>query len=279
MSFDALGAGALDYSPCRYGTSKLLFRGPQRRLDAPYVAFLGGTDTYGKFLKTPFPALVEQELGIDCINLGIPNAGIDVLAQDSFLSQGAGEAVVTVLQIVGAQNLSNRFYAVHPRRNDRFLTASALLKSIYPEVDFAEFNFTRHLLGRLYKISPERFATVRLELQKAWLARMRLLLRRLTGNVVLVWFSDHAPADDDAAMPDPSMARDPLFVTRPMLERLSAEARAVVEVTASQEAINAGTDGMVFSDLEALAARELLGPAAHEELAARIGESLKPLLR
>ena len=95
MSFDALGAGALDYSPCRYGTSKLLFRGPQRRLDAPYVAFLGGTDTYGKFLKTPFPALVEQELGIDCINLGIPNAGIDVLAQDSFLSQGAGEAVVT----------------------------------------------------------------------------------------------------------------------------------------------------------------------------------------
>lgn len=30
MTYDALGAGALDYLPCRYGTSKLLFRGPRR---------------------------------------------------------------------------------------------------------------------------------------------------------------------------------------------------------------------------------------------------------
>jgi hypothetical protein len=75
------------------------------------------------------------------------------------------------------------------------------------------------------------------------------------------------------------MARDPLFVTRPMLERLTAEARAVVEVTASPAAIGAGTEGMVFTDLESLAARELLGPAAHEELAVRIGETLKRLLQ
>jgi hypothetical protein len=278
MSFDALGAGALDYSPCRYGTSRLLFRGPQRRLDAPYVAFLGGTDTYGKFIRSPFPALVERDLGVNCINFGIPNAGVDVLAQDGFLSEAAGDAMVTVLQIVGAQNLSNRFYAVHPRRNDRFVAASALLKSIYPEVDFAEFNFTRHLLGRLYKISPERFARVRQELQEAWLARMRLILRRLEGNVVLVWFADHMPAADDAEFPDPSLIRDPLFVTRPMLEQLAANARATVEVMVSEQSVGAGTEGMVFSELETLAARELLGPAAHEELAARIAKALKPLV-
>ena len=31
------------------------------------------------------------------------------------------KALVTVVQLMGAQNTSNRFYAVHPRRNDRFL--------------------------------------------------------------------------------------------------------------------------------------------------------------
>ena len=54
-----------------------------------------------------------------------------------------------MIQVSGAQNLSNRFHAVHPRRNDRFLRASTLLKTIYRDVDFTEFNFTRHLLTTL----------------------------------------------------------------------------------------------------------------------------------
>ncbi len=60
MTYDTLGAGALDYMPCRYDGSKLLFRCPERRLDAPFVAFFGGTATYGKYIKNPFPALVES---------------------------------------------------------------------------------------------------------------------------------------------------------------------------------------------------------------------------
>ena len=36
MAYDNPGDGALDYFPCRYGKSKLMFRGPRRRLEAPY---------------------------------------------------------------------------------------------------------------------------------------------------------------------------------------------------------------------------------------------------
>ena len=39
-------------------------------------------------------------------------------------------ARLTVLQVTGAQNMSNRFYSVHPRRNDRFLKASPLLRAM-----------------------------------------------------------------------------------------------------------------------------------------------------
>ncbi|WP_300064171.1 DUF6473 family protein [uncultured Roseobacter sp.] len=278
MTYDVLGAGALDYVPCRYGRSKLLFRGPERRLDAPYVAFLGGTATYGKFIKNPFPALVESGLGVNCINFGIANAGVDVLLNDGFLCDACCRADATVVQIIGAQNLSNRFYTVHPRRNDRFVTASNLLTSIYPEVDFAEFHFNKHMLSRLYNVSQERFVAVRNEVQTAWLARMKLLLKKVTGKVVLVWFADHGPLPEEKQCIDPATARSPLFITREMIEDLVSHAAAYAEVVVTPEAMAAGTEGMVFSQMEAMAAAEMLGPRAHAELSQKLGPILQDLV-
>lgn len=275
MSYEALGAAALNYAPCRYDGSRLLFRGPARRLDVPYAAFIGGTDTYGKFIKTPFPALLEVELGLTCVNFGMLNAGVDVLCNDSFLTGAANASEVTVLQIVGAQNLSNRYYAVHPRRNDRFLKASRLLKSVYPEVDFSEFHFTRHMLSALFRTSPVRFEAIRDELQKAWVGRMKIICAGLTGKTVLLWFSDHKPFAQKSAMLDPGQDGDPLFVTRRMVNDLATRVTCYSEVVVSKEAVEAGTTGMVFSEMEASAARRLLGPKAHAEAASALAETLR----
>lgn len=278
MSYDALGAAALNYAPCRYGNSRVRFRGPQRRLDTPYVAFIGGTETYGKFIRAPFPALVESTLGMNCVNFGVANAGVDVFVNDGFLIDAACGAQATVLQVVGAQNMSNRFYSVHPRRNDRFLKASRLLKSIYPEVDFSECHFNRHMLSILYRVSKERFAVVRHEVQQAWLARMKVLCRRIQGTIVLLWFADHAPLGHGDAAIDPAQDKEPLFVTRAMLDELSSHVSGLVEVIASQEALQEGTDGMIFNEMEALAAVRMLGPRAHGEVARPLGEALHQLI-
>ena len=101
MTYDALGAGPLDYLPCRYGTSKLLFRGPRRPLKDPYLVFMRGTETYGKFIANPFPELIEQRIGKTCINLGCVNAGVDVFATDPQVARMASGADVTVLQLMG----------------------------------------------------------------------------------------------------------------------------------------------------------------------------------
>ncbi|WP_187429097.1 hypothetical protein ROLI_004990 [Roseobacter fucihabitans] len=278
MTYDVLGAGALDYAPCRYGNSKLLFRGPERRIDVPYVAFLGGTETYGKFIKCPYPALVESDLGVNCINFGISNAGIDVMLCDQMLGDAANGAEVTVIQVIGAQNLSNRFYTVHPRRNDRFVSASTLLMSIYPEVDFAEFHFTKHMLSCLLEVSTDRFSAVKAELQMAWSARMKLLMNRISGQKVLLWFSDHPPLEEGPVGVNPSMEKAPLFVTRKMLKDLNSIADGYVEVVATPQALAAGVDGMVFSQMEAMAAAEMLGPKAHGEVALKLGKVLHSMI-
>ncbi|NUH66555.1 hypothetical protein HTT03_14825 [Sulfitobacter sp. S0837] len=277
MTYDALGPGPLDYLPCRYGTSKLMFRGPRRNLEAPYIAFLGGTETYGKFIEKPFPALVEETLGRTCVNFGFPNAGIDVFAHDPFVAQAASEADVTVVQIMGAQNMTNRFYSVHPRRNDRFVGASPLLQTIYREVDFSEFHFTRHMLNHLLQLSPERFDAVRHELQQAWQARMRLMLGQIKGKTILLWLADHAP-QPEGRKGATNLGADPLFVTEEMMKEVSQHATAVVQVVAPKGATREPAEGMIFGQMEALAASEMLGPRAHRDAAAAVSTVLHGLL-
>ena len=129
MSFEKRSAAALDYFPCHYGRSRNLFRGPRKRMEGDYIAFLGGTDTYGRFVPRPFPALVEDRLGLPCVNFGWMNAGPDAFLNDEAVLAAAQGARAVVLQVPGAQNLTNRYYAVHPRRNDRFVEASAALRA------------------------------------------------------------------------------------------------------------------------------------------------------
>ncbi|WP_299723010.1 DUF6473 family protein [uncultured Tateyamaria sp.] len=270
MSYEALSPGGLDYLPCRYGNSRVLFRGPRRSLTDPFIAFFGGTTTYGKFIQTPFPDVLEPDLGMTCVNFGSLNGGVDVFATDPFLREVTTKAAVTVIQITSPRNMSNRFYRVHPRRNDRFVDASALLRAIYRDVDFAEFNFTNHMLQRLMTVSPQRFEPVADELRTAWVARMRLVLSQIPGKSVLLWASDQTP---DEANGD--MDSDLAFVSRAMLDEVKPLATRYVEVVASDEVKAAGMDGMVLSELDVPAASRMLGPAMHSEIAS----ALKPVLK
>jgi uncharacterized protein DUF6473 len=273
MSFDALSPGGLDYLPCRYGNSKVLFRGPRRQLDKPFVAFFGGTTTYGKFIKTPYPNLVEERTGTRCVNFGSLNGGVDVFAADPFLREVSKTARATVIQITSPSNMSNRFYRVHPRRNDRFVEASALLRAIYRDIDFAEFNFTKHMLHRLQLVSPDRFEPVVDELREAWTARMRLVLSQIQGKTILLWASNVSPDEtgDD-------IDTDPAFVTREMLNHVIPMATSYLEAVTSPEAQESGTEGMVFSEMEATAARKMLGPQSHQEIASALAPMLQTLL-
>lgn len=271
MAYEHLGRGALDYYPCRYGKSKLLFRGPRKSLDKPYCAVIGGSETYGKFLEVPYPAMLEHLIQMPVVNLGCQNASNDVYAQDAAVTEICSGAEATIIQVMGAQNLSNRFYSVHPRRNDRFVKASSLLRTIFRDVDYTEFHFTRHLLGRLNEISPEKFAMMRDELKEAWVARTQLLISRIEGRVILLWFSDHSP--DDTEKTD-DLSSDPAFVDRDMINRVSDQVSDVVEVVATQSEISAGRDRMCFTALEEMVANEMLGAIAHETAAWRLQKIL-----
>lgn len=285
MAYAYPGAGALDYFPCRYGTSRLLFRGPRRMLDRPYVAVLGGTETYGKYVPRPYPTLIEAETGLRMVNLGCVNAGLDVYLNEEAITQIAAQAEVVVVQLVGAQNLTNRFYTVHPRRNDRFLAASPLLKSMFRDVEFTEFHFTRHMLMTLQAVSADRFEAVAEELQAAWLLRMKQLLARLPTKVVLLWMSGQRPPTrsglirPDGAKPGATQSLiDPPLVNAHMISAIRPMAAAYVEAISSPAARARGVEGMSFNPLDAPAAAGLPGPAVHEEVALTLAPIIDGLM-
>lgn len=275
MKHTSLGLATTD-DICTYGASRLPVRGPQSRLDSPYVAFLGGTETFGRFIPQPFPALISNMLGLNVANLGCVNAGVDAYWRDDALMGLCRGAQAVVLQIVGAHNLSNRFYTVHPRRNDRFIAASDLLSALYPEIDFTRYSFIRHLLGDLMAVDPKRFARVRSELATAWTCRMRSMIQRIDRPVILLWFADQPPTEQGHQ--DLDQGRHPLFVTRFMLDDVAELARDVITVCPDRQTLNEGTAGMQFAPAEAAVARVMLGIGAHHQAAAALGPALAELV-
>lgn len=271
MAYEKIGGRPLEYYPCSYGASRLMFRGPKQDIGENYVAFLGSTETYGKFIARPFADLLEDMIEVQCLNLGVPNAGVDSFINDTASLDIAAEANLTVIQVMGVQNLSNRYYSVHPRRNDRFLGASQNMLSVFPDVDFTEFHFTNHMLRRLVNKDPDRFMLLLNELRDAWVARMKLLLDRVPGPKILVWFADHAP---DEKVGFEHSASCPFGVTSQMLSQVENRVVDTVIVKASAAALARGNEGMVFTPFEASATLQLLGPAAHMEAAF----ALKPVV-
>lgn len=271
MSMMHQHAAALDYHPCRYGESRIEFRGPKSPLDAPYVAVLGGSEAYGRYVRRPFPTLLAERLNRPVVNLGCMNAGLSIFSTDATILQVATHADVCVLQVLGAQNMSNRLYKVHPRRNDRFLSASVRMQRLFPDVDFSQINFTGHLVKSLAGADERSLEVLHGELRHSWLSRMRGLLQALPCPVVLVWLAPRRP-DDPCDINDPF---DPLYVTREMLDALLPDVAEFVEVTRLAEDAYLGKH---FLKHEKLAAAALPGPHFHSTVAGAVAEAVQRVL-
>ncbi|GAA5074036.1 DUF6473 family protein [Roseibacterium beibuensis] len=271
MSFVHRGYMPLDYQPVVYPGSVLRFRGPAVDLSRPYILCLGGAETFGRFIHAPYAEEMSRQLGQQVVNMGVIGAGMDVMMNDGAIQRAMRGASAVVLQVTGAQNMTNRFYSVHPRRNDRFLKASSILSTIYRDVDFTEFHFTRHLLTHLKSRSRDRFAILREELQVAWRARMAKFLSESSVPVHLLWLSNRLPGEDRAQR---GLGMEPLFLTQAMLDDVAHLARSVTVAVRPPAASRNPTRGMFFAAREEAAARVLPGPEVHRDAARALATHL-----
>lgn len=176
--------------PCQYELSRNLLRGVRRDISTCYNVALGGNETFGIGMPQSYPELLETQGAGRWVNMGVRNAGPDVYLRDPTLLDLISKSDHGIVQVMGASNMSNPYYRVHPRRNDRFITPEAKLRRLFPEIDFTGFHYTRHLLGTLEYVDPIRFLDVQKALKVEWLSKMKKLLSHFKNPPTLLWISE-----------------------------------------------------------------------------------------
>ncbi len=251
---------------CQYDGTRLWFRGPPCTLDHPFIACIGGDETFGRFVDSPFPDAVQKQLGKTCANFGSLFAGVEALTRDQGLLRLANRAQRCVIQLPQVHGQSNRFYRVHPRRNDRFLEPTQDLLDLYPDIDFTEVHFVRHLLKRLQARHDARFEVIAHELRQSWLRSLGTFLGQLDPQTVLL----HLQIQRVHTIED-----DPIPVNASMVEALRPQAARVVTCSVAVSGASDTLEDMLFGTLQQPMAVHMLGPAAHRQIA----EAVVPVLR
>lgn len=256
----------LDDRLLRIGGTRLSVRGPA---SAPGgIVCLGGAETYGRFVDEPFPDRLARAIGRPVANLGAVNAGIDSFLGDPAAIAATRRAALAVVQVMGADRLSNPFYTVHPRRADRFIAPTERLRWLVPDLDLSDVHFTRHLLHAIRAHSPIAFVEVIRELEAAWSMAMDRLLATIGVPVCLLWVSTRTPDDEGLDVTGP----EPLLVTRPMLDRLADRVVALAEIRVPPNLSGDLLPGQHCADTQTPAALRQPGPESHADIAMRLAE-------
>ncbi|MTH98703.1 hypothetical protein E1297_22130, partial [Roseibium sp. RKSG952] len=224
------------------------------------MACVGGDETFGRFVGHPFVDLLESRLEKTCVNLGSLFNGIEALSLDAGMLRIVNDAELCVLQLPSVLSQSNHFYRVHPRRNDRFLEPTRDLLSLYPDVDFTEVHFVRHLLARLQTHSDARIEAVAQELSSAWVLGMRSFLERVTAPVLLLWLHVN---DQDVWEDAGPTERDLVPVTQSMVDQMRPQCVGCVELQVQTAGASEELEDAMFGSLQQPMALHCLGPSAH----------------
>ena len=187
MAYGIAVAEVGDVELYRFGRSKQIFRGPKPDLGSPYITFIGGSEPFGKFVLEPYPKLVENRIGRTCVNLGTPGAGPGFFLKDPVILEACSRSTKCFIQVMDVAPLSNRMYEVYPRRNMRLRSVSAVLRSLYPQVDFSAFRYVSAMIRNLKEVDSSAYKVVLAEQRSAWLARMLELLQDIETAKTLLW--------------------------------------------------------------------------------------------
>lgn len=253
------GAGARDYVSGNHGQPYPALHGVPDDQSQPFIAVLGGSETLGNGRGQPYPSLLEAAIRLPVANLAAPLAGPDYYLSNPALVRIAARSRVAIIQLPGAEALTNPFYTVHSRRNDRFLAATPALRALFPEVEFTDIHFAGHLHQVLAQVDADRHARVVQTLRTTWLSKMCQLLRQLPPRRILLRLQGEGGPEGNGGA---TALADPVT-----LQALCHHASGLVVATPSPAA---RAIDMTSVDAASASAHRLPGPAAHAEIAAAL---------
>ncbi|MFK7943048.1 MAG: DUF6473 family protein [Paracoccaceae bacterium] len=273
-----------DYKTYRFGRSRQVFRGPQPTLKGKYLACIGSSYTFGRYVDIPYLDHLAREFDLQAANFGTDGAGPGFFLGDPEVKKAASNAKLCIVQAMSAAAISNRMYTVRPRRNSRLHEVSDLLMGIFPDVDFDRFAFTKPMLRYLRELDESRFRLVANEMKNAWIGRTQTLLSTLECPTILFWFSQRGPDDLLSDPSDPTGMHYPHYVDSAMLDSVKHAADGYVEcVTADGLPQDLRVDGRTVlykpSGVPIDENREFPSPEMHANAALALKTEIRKILK
>jgi hypothetical protein len=208
----------IDYQTYQLDGAREEFRGPPVTGDA-YVACVGASQTFGRFVQAPFPNLIARALGIEVLNLGRGGAGPTFPLGNPLLLERINHARAAVVQVFSARSQSNSLFQVldhgmfgRGRGNPQPISAADFYTALLQEDE----QLARQIVA---------------ETRANYVQSMTELLDAITVPKVLFWFSVRAPEyREQWRLPIHRLFGDfPQLVNREMVDQLRSHSDRYVE--------------------------------------------------
>lgn len=230
-------AEVVDYRMSELGETGLQFRGPiPADLEGGnHFTCIGAAQTLGCFCQRPYPALLEERIGLPALNLGYGGAGPEFFASHKKLLSYVNAGRFAVIQVMSGRSQSNSLFKsggleyLESRADGRRLgAAEAYRELVAGPMPLRNF-------GRIGRIAARAMALPRVrsvvaETRRGWIESYREMLREIECPTVLLWFSKRAPDyQDDSRSVSGLFGEFPQLVNREMVGEVAAMCTGYVE--------------------------------------------------
>ncbi|MFT4514477.1 MAG: hypothetical protein ACI89X_001275 [Planctomycetota bacterium] len=235
-------AAIVDYKLWQHAGSRCL-RGPQPQQLEPgsYFACVGAAQTFGCFVEQPWPALLEQQLGLPAVNLGIAGAGPARFRTEALLQLLRGARFVVYQVMSGRSADCSQFVSGGHERlilpNGRQLGADeAWSELLHEDLRSIDNPILRGIKNRLAaKFGRKHVRQLVAETRTNWSTEFRELMREVARPSVLLWFSKRTPQHRPRYHSLEALFGEfPQLIDESMVQSLASEADHYVECVTSR---------------------------------------------
>ncbi len=247
--------------------------GPKEYHPGEYICCLGAAQTYGRFVRKPFPALLRERIGLDVANLGLPGSGPQAFLDRPKLLGFVNQSRLAVVQVLSARSASNRYFASRGFSNGQRRSDGETISAMQAFDEIFE------------ACSSDEIEAIVEETQRDWMDGFRALLDEIAVPTLLLFFGDR-PAERtlDFSTRGRLFGSYPQLVTSAMVDTLARESDRFVEVVSNRgmPQVVLGGDG---SPAEVRVAGRLVNenryypsPEMHEDAAELLVPALEEML-
>ena len=222
------------------------FRGPRPELKKDrYFACVGAAQTFGCYCTDPYPAILERELRIPALNLGVGGAGPAFFLNQRQLLDYINASRFVVIQVMSGRSADNSLFRMIGNRGGTLQRISdgevMQYRAAYQEILELDVAWWRLPFGKRHAqriaalfASDKRARAIIEETRENWVRDFRHLLRAISVPKILFWFSERGPRYREWYFhPYLVFGKFPQLVNQEMVDRIKEHCEIYVECISS----------------------------------------------